>query len=209
MVKNAKVAGEFDLGIKTLSGQEVKLIGEPRMFRFGGLNAPDEVVFLYKVKCDTGIHSTTALQIYQDAKNEEKNTPKETHNNWTKRGRRFQLSTGFYIDARDFLEKTPKVFLIVKRRDFLNEKALVVRPNVGKKLQDEWTLMKKIESGALRMCAEDKITRAIELWDREYNMADMPSDSKYQFSCVGRHRESIVLTGHVVPVSQTEVVFLL
>jgi hypothetical protein len=63
----AKRAGEYDQGIKTISGHSVA-IHKPRSFCFRGIEAKDERVLVYKVAVDRGMDSKNALTLYEDAK---------------------------------------------------------------------------------------------------------------------------------------------
>ena len=69
VVREAKNRGQYDLGIKKLSGG-IKIDGVPRVFRFRGLDDPEENILLYKVKNDQGIDRHQALEIYEEAKRE-------------------------------------------------------------------------------------------------------------------------------------------
>jgi len=201
VVKDAKLSGEYDLGIKTYSGREVKFASSPRVFCYGGVANPTDMVYLYHVKQDMGIDSKEAKRIYLEAAEKDGVDSTDTSDDWNRRGaNRFVLKTGFYIDDRPFLKKTPKVFLIVSQgTSSLRDKALVVRPNLGKKLEPLFTLETKISQGIYRLQSESEIEEALKIWDTEFAMADISHDSIYQTSCPGRHKESWILTGHVVP----------
>jgi hypothetical protein len=55
VVSTAKNAGTYDVGIKTLTGNNIVFDGNPRSFTFRGLAAADERVLLYKVNQDCGM----------------------------------------------------------------------------------------------------------------------------------------------------------
>jgi len=38
------------------------------------------------------------------------------------------------------------------------------------------------------------------IWKREFELADLPANETYQFSCPGRHKESFVFAGSIVPI---------
>jgi hypothetical protein len=166
------------------------------VFRFRGLEAPDEALYLYKVKCDTGIDSKNAYELYTDAKSEE-----EQHlmagveeDGWYVGGRRGgQIKTGFYIDQRRNFDATPKVFLVIKQnKDALSSSILVVRPNLGKRLKNANEIFNDIYTKrTLRPC--NNIQQALKIWDTEFKLADIDSKKSYQFSCPGRHNESMIL----------------
>jgi len=39
------------------------------------------------------------------------------------------------------------------------------------------------------------VNEGMEIWQREFELSDIPVSEKYQFSCAGRHRESHIFTG--------------
>ena len=42
------------------------------------------------------------------------------------------------------------------------------------------------------------VNEGMEIWQREFELSDIPVSEKYQFSCAGRHRESHIFTGKSV-----------
>jgi len=112
VVSTAKDAGTYDVGIKTLTGNNIEFDGNPRSFTFRGLEAKDERVLLYKVNQDTGITWETALELFQNAKGQ--NVP-TSRSEWNQRGQKFEIVTSFYMDSRSpsLFKLTPKVWLII------------------------------------------------------------------------------------------------
>jgi len=113
-----------------------------------------------------------------------------------------RIRSGFYIDDRDYLRKQPdslgrKVFLIIFAGNFA-DKVLVIRPNTGKRILAKHNVDNLLHK--LRRCNDTN--EALELWDAEFNLADIPYEEKYQFSCHGRHKHTTVICGSVVPILQ-------
>ena len=46
--------GQYDVGIVQLQGNKIELVGKPRTFCFGGVDAKDERVHVYQVAVDSG-----------------------------------------------------------------------------------------------------------------------------------------------------------
>lgn len=181
----AKTAGDYDSGIETISGNAVA-IQKPRSFCFRGLEAKDERVLLYKIALDKGMASTTALKLYDDAK---------AHDNDADSNSR--IKSGFYADKRTtYGFKVPRMFLIINQGKTSN-KCVVVRPNEGKKIWLKNNVRDKLLNGGSRLSRCTNIDWAIATWDREFNMANIPSSETYQRFCNGRHveRESIEMNG--------------
>lgn len=201
VIKDAIRAGRYDLGIKHLSGRQVEFAGPPRVFRFRGLEAEDESVFFFKVNVDTGIESSTAMELYNEANSGSDDTTEGQENGWFSRVRT-EITNGFYIDDRSSWKITPKVFLFIKSKNStFGDKVLVVRPNLGKRLKDARPIKDGIFKGLYKHCAtEKKVREALNIWDTEYGLADIPSTQTYQFSCPGRRTESMVMAGHIVPI---------
>ena len=150
----AKRAGEYDQGIKTVSGHSV-VIDKPRSFCFRGLEAKDECVLLYKVKADRGMNSETALQIYNEAKGLEGETVNgrttaSTGGLFGGGGQRRGIVSGFYIDRRqDIFKEVPRMFLIINQGR-TSGKCVVIRPNEGKKTYSkEWVKDKLLHGAAM------------------------------------------------------------
>lgn len=203
IITNAKRSGTYDLGIQTISGRKMNYGGDPRVFRFRGQDAPDELCYLYKIVVDTGIDSVTAWQLYEEAivrtddESDEQSAKLSNNRNGHLQSRRI-CKTGFYLDQRAYLENVPKVFLLILRAGFaFNEKVIIVRPNSGRRMMNK----RDIKFSRLTYCnSESMIKRAKEIWDRNFTLADIPSDESYQFSCYGRHHTKYVLSGCVVPI---------
>jgi hypothetical protein len=167
------------------------------------LDAPDERVCLYTVRTDTGIDSHKARDLYDDAINEGEPIVDDPNveEGFIGRGRRFPVKTGFYIDGRQCFKATPKVFLFIQQSNLAQgDKVLCVRPNVGRSLRhsgDVWDNIhghNRQKRKIYKLCKEQaEIERALEIWDTEFKLADMPDTELYQFSCRGRHRTTTVL----------------
>ncbi len=135
----------------------------------------------------------------------------------TRRTRKFNVKTGFYVssffsfylvilrsldsqhqlicsqvDNRDYLTKTHKVFFIHNPGDH-NDKCIVARPNLGSYTESKDSLKAKFNRGAFTQNPVS-VQRAMEIWDREYELANIPYSDHYQKSCRGRHRESYVVS---------------
>jgi hypothetical protein len=120
--------------------------------------------------------------------------PAVEEDGWYSGGRRgAQIKTGFYIDDRRLYDVTPKVFLVIKQNnDALSTSVLVIRPNLGRRFKNANLLFNDIYTRRiLRPC--NNIQQALKIWDKEFQLADIDSTSNYQFSCAGRHNESIIL----------------
>jgi hypothetical protein len=159
------------------------------------LEAPDERVSLYTVRTDTGIDSHSAWELYDDAIKEGEPIVDDPNveEGFIGRGRRYPITTGFYIDGRSYLKKSPKVFLFIQQSNLAQgDKVLCVRPNLGRSLRDSrnvWYNMPKY-----KFCKEQaEIERALKIWDTEFRLADRPDTVHYQMSCPGRHRKTTVL----------------
>lgn len=74
----------------------------------------------------------------------------------------------------------------------------VIRPNLGKKIMRSVDANKYLEN--FRPCRN--INDALELWQKEFLLSDIPYETKYQVSCPGRHKETTVVCGNVVPILQ-------
>ena len=46
------------------------------------------------------------------------------------------------------------------------------------------------------------VNEALELWQKEFVLSDIPYETKYQAFCPGRHKETTVVCGNVVPILQ-------
>jgi len=192
VIGNAKKQGTYDLGIKTIRGRKVAFEGKPRAFRFNGKEEQNGTVNLYKVVSDSGIDSAHAWEMYEDA-------IAEDDSEWLDSRGAASLKdshkTGFYLDKRSYLKKTPKVFLYIRQTGFTFRKSYIcIRPNQGKSIQD----FPKFEN--ITLCRTEKqIAEARQIWNREFQIADIPSTEMYQFSCYGRHRVGYVFAGNLVP----------
>jgi len=109
-VNNAKRAGKYDVGIQMMTGNNIEINETPRVFSFRGLDAKDDKVVVYKVENDRGTSPETAMDLYNDAKD---NNAPTSRSEWNRRGQRHEVVTGFYVDKRNFCKVTPKVFLII------------------------------------------------------------------------------------------------
>ena len=98
----------------------------------------------------------------------------------------------FQVDDRDYLTATEKVFFIHNPGN-QNDKCLVARPNLGVYTEFKKSLRTKFNERKLGRNPVS-VQRAMEIWEREYNLADIPHSEYYQMSCPGRHKESFVVS---------------
>ena len=222
VVLEAKRSGKYDVGIKTLTGRDVSFQGAPRTFKFRGLDAPRESVQLYTVQADTGISATqaqTMLKQHLEGTNVDDDEQEEDRDSrGVRRGfgmnsaSAWTIKSGFYIDDRDIFKETPKVFLILADPETakLSGKVTQVRPNTGVSLLKSYDIEEKIRyKRTLKFCnTKAQLEGALKVWTTEFDLADIPYEETYQFSCPGRKKESRVLTGAVVPLL-TKVMVLL
>jgi len=227
VIKTAKQNGNYDVGIKTLTGRVVKFTSKPRVFHFRGEDAMDERLYMYTVQRDAGVDVGTAKRMYGEATAGQNNTQDTaaTSNEveddgyedfnarsgvWFRRKKkRRPIKTGFYIDRGDRVNqhgrpfnylKMPKVFLLINSNTpLMKDKILRVRPN-GKKTIHVNEIYNQLNH--LSYCkSPEEIQEAYKLWENEFRAADCSSDTMYQKSCLGRHTEVKVLTGDgLVPI---------
>lgn len=200
-ITTAKRAGDYDLGIQNISGHSIAL-EKPRSFCFRGLEAKAGQVLLYKVKVDRGMNSETALEMYNEAKASEVPTtaPTATSANPWYVGRQYtEIASGFYIDDRsDIYKEALPIFLVINQGQS-SVKCVVVRPNQGKwTCHKNWFKQDYLERRKISICTD--LSRATDMWRREFNLADRPSSEQYQRYCPGRHDETFVFGGNIVPV---------
>lgn len=98
-LSDAKSAGEYDIGIRTLTGNKVS-VKKTRAFNFRGSEAKDESLLVYSVEIDQGMSSDTALELYDEAIQAD--------------DQRGQVKTGFYIDKRTLFKQCPPVYLVIR-----------------------------------------------------------------------------------------------
>lgn len=193
-VNNAKRAGTYDVGIRTLKGNKLEFPDEPRSFCFRGLDAKDDRVLVYKVAQDQGTSAETAMELYNEAK-DDTNVP-TSRNGWIGRGQRIDISTGFYVDSRRIWKASPKVFLVINP-GAQSDGCITIRPNLGRRNMAKGEFRKKLTEGTLTAVGVDE---AMRIWQREFELADIPATEMYQLSCAGRHKESYVFAGAIVPI---------
>lgn len=208
-VASAKRSGTYDIGIKTVTGHSVS-IEKPRAFCFRGLEGKDEQVLLYKVIVDGGMESSVALDIYNEAMAAlEGESGSNSNNNGsgffggaTSRG----IKTGFYFDKRKLSDGSP-MFKETKKRVYLiinqgraSRTCIVARPNYGKFLASKDWVRENLLNGPPKLSLVTNNQQAIDVWDQEFKLADLSNSETYQRYCHGRHRESFVFSGSVVPI---------
>lgn len=198
-------------------------IERPRAFCFRGLEAKDDRVLLYSVNIDRGMSSETALDLWDEVKD-----------NGNDRGSR--IKTGFYYDDRSIFKQCDRMFLIINRGR-TSTSTVVARPNAGRSTYGvsacRWMLYLKtgtslasfaavyltphfsspVPAGLkndyvlnhffgglapLKRCNDLAIVQ--KKWDQEFQLADIPSDEMYQRSCFGRQLSTVAFGGEVVPV---------
>lgn len=226
VIKTAKQNGRYDVGIKSLSGRVVKFTSEPKVFHFRGLDAMDERLYMYTVKRDAGVDVDTARRLYEEAITDQGGAQDSSNDNgndnnggilggnWlstsrrSTNGRGHNIKTGFYIDRgwrpKNYGRgeyrylKIDKVFLYISSdTPLMKNKVLRVRPN-GKDV---------VFAGDQKLTHLDycktptEIENALKAWQKEFEMADCPSNELYQKTCYGRHTDTRVLTGNgLVPI---------
>jgi hypothetical protein len=186
-ISQAKKAGNFDQGIMTVSGQSV-VIHKPRSFCFRGLEAKDERLLVYKVLVDRGLNSESARSMYEEA-----TTDDAISNNSNTSSNHQRIVTGFYADKRNLFKEVPRMFLIIDQES-TSSNCIVVRPNEGKKLVTKYWLWNEfLAPGSIQLTRCTNIPEALEIWSKEFALADLPSSESYQRYCYGRHDESKLL----------------
>jgi hypothetical protein len=211
-IRSAKNSGTYDIGIKNTKGQSVTFITKPQSFSFRGLTAPNETVELYAIQQDKGLSPEKMMELYNDVKDTNSGSDSidvDTGNadssdegqGWVgsfhsngRRRRIITIETGFYVDNRDYLTVTEKVFFIQNLGN-QSDKCLVARPNYGVYTESKDSLKLKFNRGVFTRNPVS-VERAMEIWRREYNLADIPYSEYYQKSCRGRHRESYVVSSY-------------
>lgn len=190
----AKREGNYDQGIKTVSGHSVA-IHKPRSFCFRGLEAKDERVLVYKITCDRGMDSEMALKLYDEAKSLENHTDNGPDDmtdtgGWFGSGQGHKIKSGFYIDRRsDLFTEVPRMYLIINQGK-TSSRCVVVRPNEGKKIYTKHWVWNKLLHGVCQLQKCTNIDQAVETWDKEFKLADRPASERYQRYCYGRHEDS-------------------
>ena len=199
-VASVKRAGTYDIGIKTITGHSIS-VEKPRSFCFRGVDAksPQDRVLLYKAVVDRGMESSVALELYNDAKAQESGGISGTT-------RRRGIQTGFYFDKRTrldgsslFKETGKRVFLIINQGRS-RDTCVVARPNRCKYLLSKADVVKNLLHGAPQLSLVTNVQDAIGVWNKEFKLADRPISEDYQLYSQGRHKESFIFSGSVVPV---------
>lgn len=172
------IAQRLDKTNRTLSS----LKGEPRCFRFRGLDAPDERVLLYKVKVDSGIDVDQAREIYDDAMKDTTvfGNAENEDDGFIGKSRRTQIKTGFYIDRRQSFKKTPKVFLFInKLSGSFDSSIMAVRPNLGRRYKTANEIYRQIHTNrGLDFCGtERKMQDAFRIWENEFRVSKIYPDN--------------------------------
>ena len=75
----------------------------------------------------------------------------------------------------------------------------MARPNVGVYNESKDSLKTKFNKGAFTSNPVS-VQQAMEIWEREYELGDIPYSELYQVSCPGRHKETYVFAGSIVPI---------
>ena len=155
-------------------------------------------MLVYNVANDTGITSEAAKEMYYDNL-----ALSEQQSKLNARSKTLKSKSGFYVDSRDYISKGYPNCLGKKISLFIfgensNDKVLVIRPNLGKNVMRQFDALEKLKN----LCLCSNVHDALELWEREFIEADIPYKRKYQFSCAGRHKETQVVCGNVVPILQ-------
>mmetsp|Transcript_13957 Transcript_13957/g.31770 ORF Transcript_13957/g.31770 Transcript_13957/m.31770 type:complete len:354 (-) Transcript_13957:129-1190(-) len=181
-VRDAKSAGDFDIGIQTLTGNNVS-VKKTRAFNFRGSEAKDESVLVHSVVIDRGMSSDAALKVYGEAIQADQ------------RGSKIQ--TGFYIDGRALFKQCTPVYLVLSLGR-TSPNAVVVRPNDGRTCFNIDHVMSRFVQPSLRC---DDMAKVRKTWDAEFALANIGSDEYYQKWSKGRHRKPThIFGGKIVPV---------
>lgn len=77
---------------------------------------------------------------------------------------------------------------------------MVIRPNIGKRIYTKEWVQEKLINGPAHLKLSTNAEQAIEMWKCEFDLSDRPSSERYQRYCYGRHEESMVFSGSVVPI---------
>ena len=156
------------------------------------------------------MESSIALDIYNEATaalegesgNSNNNTGRGFFGGATSRG----IKTGFYFDKRKLTDGSP-MFKETKKRVYLiinqgrsSQRCVVARPNYGKFLASKDWVRENLLNGPPKLSLVTNNQQAIDVWDQEFKLADLSSSETYQRYCFGRHRESFVFSGSVVPI---------
>ena len=150
-VKASRAAGKMDVGIKTLSGQSVEIVDNPRSFCF----SEGCQIKLFKVKVDKGMTYEDAHDVYS-----------EELANQSESGK---IVTGFYIQ-QGRKHKMPKVHLIISP-DQRSQKVIVYRPNAGRGVLSKQYVSSRVTFGDLKLITSEEQIK--ELWEAEYSIADI------------------------------------
>ncbi|KAL7546737.1 hypothetical protein ACHAWF_010073 [Thalassiosira exigua] len=129
---------------------------------------------VFTIDVDQGMTFESALEIYRGERDDERN----------------KVKNGFYMERNRRIEK---VYLIINAGD----KLMVVRPNVGKRVMTKQNIVRKIRYGVYEPCSE---IEARDLWEKEFDLADILSTDQYQGGCPGRHMRRHVFAGSLIPV---------
>ena len=172
----AKREGNYDQGIKTVSGHSV-VIKHPRSFCFRGLEAKDERVLLYKVVVDKGMASSSAHKLYEEVKA----IDNESESSLFGGGGGRRIVSGFYKDNRRMFKKVPRMFLIINQGK-TSSRCVIVRPNEGKKTYTKEYVWKVYLGGesASQLSRCTNVRQALGTWDREFKLADCSTSECYQ-----------------------------
>lgn len=183
-----------------------QFVDEPRSFCFRGLAGKDDRVHLYTVAQDRGTSPETAMELFNDAK--EDNVP-SSRGGWQGRGQGIEIVSGFYSDSRPYLRGGEKVFLIINpgkssttscacffsfssltilfSSGAHSNRCTVVRPNSGRYTEEKKSIRTKLVEG--RLTAGVGVNEAMRIWKKEFELGDIPANEEYQFSCKGRHQQ--------------------
>jgi len=128
---------------------------------------------------DLGVSPEAAVALYNEVKGEQYTI---SHRDVVPDD--MNISTGFYADKRPHLKVTPKIFLLISPSPH-GKMCRLIRPNNGYRCASK-DVIKKSMMGHLTPVGVDE---ALAIWNREFELADIPFTTDYQFSCFGRHRE--------------------
>ena len=140
----------------------------------------DSIIEDYPNVRDFGVSPATAMAIY----NEVRGDIVATTSHRDVEPDDMSISTGFYADKRSYLRVTPKIFLFISPNP-QSKMCRIIRPNQGYRGASKDDMKRQMKEHLTPVDVDE----AMAIWNREFELADIPFRTDYQFSCYGRHRE--------------------
>ena len=185
-VDNAKRGGTYNQGIKTITGRRVTTEELKKFCVEKTEHGEERYAKLYLVTTDRGMDYETALKLYNETKENEVSTVDFALD---------EIKSGFYINRPN--KKVTRMLLIINQ-GHTSDKCVVIRPNDGKKT------LSRDQVRESYFCRDQSTyinnDEAMKMWKEEFKLADCSASKKYQQHCKGRHAESYILTGFIVPI---------